>query len=269
MRLLSFLSLLASACGLFVVNPVETVPVCVNENTVLTPVPDNQTIVTRIAWPISGPGFQGAVSVNDVPATGPATILCMDCADPPCLPVTRCDPSTLYWSVAFNDLTVQPGRMILPDSPTLPPVLVTFYTPWAPSPSPTATPTVTPTASPSGAPAPARVSVTCDVCDKSAVVGLAVAFAFFVFIIGILVLRLRRRLRYVLCPFCEERMLTPTLRAHILGCKAHGQLFEPIVVDRVKTVNNAVIAVATHTVQCEDEVARPEAVLFVRQEKPV
>ena len=246
----------------------ETVPICVNENTVLTPVADNQTIVTRIAWPISGPSFTGPVTVNNVPATGPATILCMDCLDPPCYPVTACDPSTLYWSVAFNDLTVQPGRMILPDSPTLPPVLVTFYSPWAPSPSPTATATPLPTASPSGVPAPTRVSVTCDVCDKSAVVGLSVAFAFFVFVVGILVLRLRRRLRFSTCPFCEERMVTPALRAHMLGCVEHKKLFEPIVLDRVKTVNNAVITVANNATHGEDEVARPEAVLFVRQEKP-
>ena len=126
MRYVVFLILCVPLWGLFVVNPVENVPICVNENTVLTPIADNTTTITRIAWPITGPSFTGEVTVNTVPASGSPTILCMDCDDPPCYPVTACDPSTLYWSVEFADLTVPPGRLILPDSPTLPPDLVLF-----------------------------------------------------------------------------------------------------------------------------------------------
>jgi hypothetical protein len=268
MKYLPFLSLLICAQALFVVNPVETVPICVNENTVLSPVSDNQTIVTHIAWPITGPSFDGVVTVNDVPATGSPTILCMDCADPPCYPVTGCDPSTLYWSVRFDDLTVQPGRMILPDSLTLPPVLVTFYTPWAPSPSPSPTPT--PTTSPSVAPSDsppastAHVIVSCDVCDKSAVVGLATVLAFILCGFVGFALYVRRRAMIVACPFCRERMSVSTVRIHLESCTEHGKHFEPIVVDRVKTVNTAIISILPAGAHNEDEIARPEAVQLTR-----
>ncbi len=265
MRCLVFLLSMLPVWGLFVVNPVETVPICTNENTVLTPVPDNTTTITRIAWPITGPSFTGAVTVNAVPASGSPTILCMDCADPPCYPVTACDPSTLYWSVEFADLTAPPGRLILPDSPMLPPVLVTFYTPWAPStspsPRPSATPSATPSVAPSTAPASAHVTVACDVCDKSAVVGLSIVLAFLTSLCSGAVVYLVRRSRHIRCVYCGEKMVYAGLKAHLSGCKEHKKLFEPVVLDQVRVVP---ARAESHGEEgSEDAVARPETVRFV------
>jgi hypothetical protein len=105
------------------------------------------------------------------------------------------------------------------------------------------------------------VTIPCDVCDKSAVVGLSIVLAFLTSLCGGAVVYLMRRSRYIRCIYCGDKMALLGFKAHLSDCKAHRNLFEPVVLDRVRIVPAR--AEGQGEEGGEDTVARPETVRFV------
>jgi hypothetical protein len=250
------------ANALISVNPTETVPICVNENTVLSPLSNNVSTLTRIAWPISEPSFEAPITVNGVAAVEFPTIICMNCDDPPCYPITSCDVNNLYWSARFDNLVVQPGRMILPSTPLFPTTLVSFYTEGAPmpSPSPSPTPSATPSSSviASASAVPPLIRPVPEPCDKSPTVGLSVSL-FFVTAAAVVAIWFQWRANLSLkCVYCGFFVRKDQYKKHLFTCSEHLKLFSLVAIDTVKIVKHV------EQEDREDEVARPETVNFVQ-----
>ena len=276
--MLRFLLVGVFAQALFIINNIDTVPICTNENTVVTPLFDGPSTVSRLAWPITAPSFTGLVTLNDVSSLEPPTIICMSCPDPPCYPVTICDPTNLFWSVAYNNVVVPPGRMILSRSPNPPPIVAVFFTPTLPAstpPTPSPVVSVSPTGSPSAsstlhpslaaALAAGLTDVShCEPCEKSTVVGLSIVLSFA--LVGVITAGYLFKTKSAICPYCDVKLPQGVLKAHLTKCAEHLKYFDPAVIDRVRVADqpaNQVINVPS-TNDSEDEVARPESVQLTR-----
>lgn len=266
--LVLLLSAFASvAHAAFVTTNLNVETICRDELTTLVPLPpETRNQITRVAWPIQGPPFQTLPIVNEVGPSGPAEVVCMaGCDDPPCMPPTLCDPGSLWWSVPYTNLIVDSERLFFGPEPIYPPAVGFFYEPYvvpSPSPSPSTFPTMTPSpgvsASTAAAPAATRVAVSCDVCDRSAVVGLAIVLAFIAAGSCGMACWGRRLYHTIRCPYCETKIPRNALCVHLHKCKAHLKMFDPVVLDKVTIVNDPPKNIIA-TAEKEDAVAQPEA----------
>jgi hypothetical protein len=264
MRLQLVSLILACAKALVIFNPIETVPICTNENTVPSPLGTSVATVSRIAWPISEPSFDVPITVNGIPASEPPTIICMNCASPPCFPVTSCDVPNLYWSTRFDHLVVPPGHMVLPNTATKPITLITFYEEGVPIPTSAPTPTAapSPSSSPSITPPPSSVTQIspcelCAPCDKSSVVGIAVSLGF-IFLGSLFgICAVWHRSKKLQCVYCSTEIKKEQFKKHLFSCSEHLRLFNPIIIDTVKIIKQV------ETEDREDEVAHPEVITLV------
>jgi hypothetical protein len=264
-----FASFFAFAEAMQFASPITSEPICINKNTIQQPTPDMIT-VSRVAWPVIGTSFSGPVTINNVPSLSSPTIICMNCEVPPCPITPPCDVGALYWSVAFDNLVVPPGPIVLPDSPTLPEMLVTFFEPWMPSATPMPSPLPVAASYSPSPPAPSCVpavsqTIVCESCatcpsnNSAATVGVAVAFGFVVAAAAGLCAYIWKN-RWGECPYCDLKVSKRGLKGHLAGCSEHLKGWAPVITDRVRIVREPVVVPVGER---EDEVARPESVAFV------
>ena len=259
----------AAVNAAFVATNLNVETICRDELTTVVPLPNLSTQITHVAWPIQGPPFQTLPIINEVGPSGQPSVVCVSgCDNPPCLPSTLCDPAALWWSVPYSDLVINSDRVFFGAEPIYPQVVGFFLEPFIPSPTPAPTPapTALPTTSPSpsasastaAAAAATRVAVSCDVCDRSAVVGLSIVLAFVIAGSCGMICWGRRTIRVLRCPYCEAKIPRNTLRVHLHECKAHLKMFDPVVLDKVTIVNDPPKNIIA-TAEKEDAVAQPEA----------
>jgi hypothetical protein len=254
---LKHLLCLGSAFAAFVTEPLIIETICRDQLSAASPYVSSPLVLSRLAWPIQGPAFQTIPLINSVAPSGPAEVICMTgCDNPPCLPPTSCDPDGLWWSLPYSNLVLNTTDLQLYPLQQVYPQAVTFFYDSYVAPSMSPSPSALPTASPSAAPAAAtRVSVSCDVCDRSAVVGVSIMFGIFVLATLGCACWGWRASHSIRCPYCETKVARTVLKVHLHDCKAHLHMFNPVIIDKVTIVESGSVIASEEK---EDAVARPE-----------
>lgn len=264
MRTLLWAAIFALTHGLQFVSRVEKLPVCISRNTLQNPVSGNPITINRVAWPVLGPGFSGPITINDVPPVAPPTVICLTCESPPCPIMHNCEAPSLFWTVEFDNLLVQPGLIVLSDAQTVPDTLITFFSTAVPTQWPTPLPNASAPGQPPACPAAAPVAEPCPLCPSnnspsSSIVGISVALAFILATCGGLCTYIWANQK-VGCPYCNAKVPAQSVRMHLNTCAEHLKLFNPTIVDQVHIVRQPItVPIEDH----EDDVARPESIAFV------
>jgi hypothetical protein len=266
----------------------QTTSVCTVETVVFAPPAMTDLVqIHRIAWPF-GTYTNVLPMIGGRASTGFIEPICMTgCADPPCPGIMSCDPNDLWWSTTYENLLVRSNaQLVMSDSLSpVPPVLTLFYDEYiVPSPTPTGRPTSTntpqatpalPTKSPSTAPiadapvviaaAAAAAAAPCEPVSPSSAAGFTfLACLSALGLVGMCgCLQWNRRLsNNVECPYCCEKVKVSEkgLQKHLAGCKIHLLHFSPVLFDRVTAVaDSSTIHIAGVEGEREDLVARSEA----------
>jgi hypothetical protein len=242
----------------FVLAPVESVPVCITQNRIMTMGYANELHISGIAWPVSGPPISVPLTANGLPPTR-TYIVCMGgCESPPCFPPTRCNPNDLWWNAEYVNLIVPPSSpILLPEMTNAPPpTLGVFFSPPSLTPSPNPSPSASTSATPSAS-ARALTPVAVPPCQKdyTMLISLCVILTLFgAVLVGCAreIFIMRRRSP---CPYCDTIFPRKIIMAHLRECQKHLAHYSPITTSQVTIVRETI-----NIEEGEDQVARPEAV---------